>query len=443
MQASERLSVEAARALVAGLADAILPGENVRYVGQCAPDPVATRTFLVTDTRLIVADGTAVVAVLRGADVAGLDADADLARIVLAVGHGDPITLDRIPVEDLATVTEQLERLLARTDVSLAPPPPPSAGPLPPPTGSPVTAPSDAASFDVMLTAVGQRPIEIIKQVRAIAGLGLKQAKDLVDGLPLPVLEQVDGATAEDARQRLEKAGATIELRPRDDDPVPRPAVDEGDDASGTVDGWLDGVERTYGSALRGPAVRAVRELAHAGEVPWLIINPGGATGALVAFEDRCAIIKTGAMTGLLAGSLFGGRQAVFYFADITGIEYNSGLVTGVLEILTPSYAGTTNKDYWKGTLKSRNADSNDPFTLSNTLPLAKSEYRACQEHIAELRRRIAEHKRPVVVQQAAPQPPAQASSLAEELGRLAALHADGLLSDDEFSAAKQRLING
>ncbi len=198
-----------------------------------------------------------------------------------------------------------------------------------------------------------------------------------------------------------------------------------------------NGTTRLCGKELSAAARRALADVSNPDEVPWLVLNPGGATGALVAFEDRLAIIKAGAMTGFMAGSTFGSRQAVFYFRDITGIEFNSGLVTGVLEIQTSSYQGTANKDFWKGTLSSRNADSNDPFTLSNTLPMGKTEFRDCSEHIAELRKRIAASKQTVVIQQS------DGSGFADQLAKLAALHAEGVLSAEEFAAAKQRLISG
>ncbi|WP_076262142.1 MULTISPECIES: 50S ribosomal protein L7/L12 [Intrasporangium] len=68
-------------------------------------------------------------------------------------------------------------------------------------------------SFDVVLTAAGDKKIQVIKEVRALTSLGLKEAKDLVDGAPKPVLENVDKAAAEKAKEQLEGAGATVELK--------------------------------------------------------------------------------------------------------------------------------------------------------------------------------------------------------------------------------------
>ena len=68
-------------------------------------------------------------------------------------------------------------------------------------------------SFDVVLTAAGDKKIQVIKEVRALTSLGLKEAKDLVDGAPKPVLEGVDKAAAEKGKEQLEGAGASVELK--------------------------------------------------------------------------------------------------------------------------------------------------------------------------------------------------------------------------------------
>jgi large subunit ribosomal protein L7/L12 len=68
-------------------------------------------------------------------------------------------------------------------------------------------------SFNVVLTAVGDNKINVIKEVRAITGLGLKEAKDLVEGAPKPVKEGVAKAEAEEMKKKLEAAGAKVELK--------------------------------------------------------------------------------------------------------------------------------------------------------------------------------------------------------------------------------------
>ncbi len=67
--------------------------------------------------------------------------------------------------------------------------------------------------FDVVLTAAGDKKIQVIKEVRALTNLGLKEAKDLVDGAPKPVLEKVTKEDAEKAKEKLEAAGGSVELK--------------------------------------------------------------------------------------------------------------------------------------------------------------------------------------------------------------------------------------
>ena len=67
--------------------------------------------------------------------------------------------------------------------------------------------------FDVVLTGAGDKKIQVIKEVRALTNLGLKEAKDLVDSAPKPVLEKVSKEDAEKAKAQLEEAGATVELK--------------------------------------------------------------------------------------------------------------------------------------------------------------------------------------------------------------------------------------
>jgi large subunit ribosomal protein L7/L12 len=71
----------------------------------------------------------------------------------------------------------------------------------------------EKTSFDVILTSGGDKKIQVIKEVRALTSLGLKEAKDLVDGAPKPVLENVSKADADKAKAALEAAGATVELK--------------------------------------------------------------------------------------------------------------------------------------------------------------------------------------------------------------------------------------
>ena len=80
--------------------------------------------------------------------------------------------------------------------------------------GAAAAAPAEEKTeFDVVLTAAGDKKIEVIKEVRAITGLGLKEAKDLVEGAPKPVKEGVNKDEAEKLKAQLEKAGAKVELK--------------------------------------------------------------------------------------------------------------------------------------------------------------------------------------------------------------------------------------
>ena len=77
----------------------------------------------------------------------------------------------------------------------------------------PAAAAEEKTEFDVILQAVGDKKIQVIKVVRALTSLGLKEAKDLVDGAPKPVQEGVPQKEAEEAKQKLEEVGASVEIK--------------------------------------------------------------------------------------------------------------------------------------------------------------------------------------------------------------------------------------
>jgi large subunit ribosomal protein L7/L12 len=79
--------------------------------------------------------------------------------------------------------------------------------------GGPVEAAEEKTAFDVVLTEAGQQKIQVIKVVRAITGLGLKEAKDLVDSAPGPVKEGVNQEEADSIKAQLEEAGAGVEIK--------------------------------------------------------------------------------------------------------------------------------------------------------------------------------------------------------------------------------------
>lgn len=123
---------------------------------------------------------------------------ADLAKIV--------DTLSELSVLEAAELSKLLEEKwgvsAAAAPVAVAAAPGADAG-----------AAEEKDEFDVILANAGASKINVIKEVRAITGLGLKEAKDLVDGAPKPIKEGVAKADAEEMKKKLEEAGATIELK--------------------------------------------------------------------------------------------------------------------------------------------------------------------------------------------------------------------------------------
>ena len=90
-----------------------------------------------------------------------------------------------------------------------------AAAPVAAAAAAPVAAAAEEekTEFDVILASFGEKKIDVIKEVRTITGLGLKEAKDLVEGAPKPVKEGVNKAEAEEIKGKLEGAGATVELK--------------------------------------------------------------------------------------------------------------------------------------------------------------------------------------------------------------------------------------
>ena len=96
-------------------------------------------------------------------------------------------------------------------DVKAAAPVATMTGPVGPAAPAPEVEEKD--EFDVILEAAGDKKIQVIKEVRSLTSLGLKEAKDLVDGAPNPVLERANKETAEKAKAALEGAGATVTVK--------------------------------------------------------------------------------------------------------------------------------------------------------------------------------------------------------------------------------------
>ena len=192
----------------------------------------------------------------------------------------------------------------------------------------------------------------------------------------------------------------------------------------------LDPSIELIGGKPNAKTIRVVNESCLNGELPRFIIAEGAA-GVLAAWSDRLMIIKTGGMTSFMAGATGGGRISTFYYKDINAIEYNSGFVTGVLEVLTASYNGTQNSDFW-------GQGKDDPWKLSNCLPLAKANHALAAGKLQELRKWISDAKNQSVIVHA----PNSSLSLADEIKKLADLHAAGLLTEEELSAAKSKLLS-
>jgi len=124
---------------------------------------------------------------------------ADLNKIV-----DDLSKLTVLEAAELSKLLEEKWGVSAAAPVAVAAAPGAGAGAAPA---------EEQTEFTVMLTGAGDKKIEVIKEVRAITGLGLKEAKDLVEGAPKPVKEGVNKADAEKFKAQLEKAGAKVDLK--------------------------------------------------------------------------------------------------------------------------------------------------------------------------------------------------------------------------------------
>jgi large subunit ribosomal protein L7/L12 len=119
--------------------------------------------------------------------------------------------LDSIAALTVLELSELLKDFEERFGVTAAAPVAVAAAPAAP--GAEAPAAEEQDEFDVILTSAGDKKIQVIKEVRALTSLGLKEAKDLVDAAPKPVLEKASKEDAEKAKAQLEGAGATVELK--------------------------------------------------------------------------------------------------------------------------------------------------------------------------------------------------------------------------------------
>jgi large subunit ribosomal protein L7/L12 len=121
--------------------------------------------------------------------------------------------LDSIANMTVLELSELLKEFEERFGVTAAAPVAVAAAPAGGGAGADAAAPEEQDEFDVVLISAGEKKIQVIKEVRTLTNLGLKEAKDLVDGAPKPVLEKVSKEDAEKAKAALEGAGATVELK--------------------------------------------------------------------------------------------------------------------------------------------------------------------------------------------------------------------------------------
>jgi large subunit ribosomal protein L7/L12 len=126
---------------------------------------------------------------------------ADLQKIV-----DDLSSLTVLEAAELAKLLEEKWGVSAAAAVAVA-------GPAGAAGGGAAAPAEEKTEFTVVLAAAGEKKIEVIKEVRAITGLGLKEAKDLVEGAPKPVKESVNKEEADKIKAQLEKAGAKVELK--------------------------------------------------------------------------------------------------------------------------------------------------------------------------------------------------------------------------------------
>ncbi|MET7900321.1 50S ribosomal protein L7/L12 [Streptomyces sp. NPDC005336] len=119
--------------------------------------------------------------------------------------------LEQFETLTLIELSEFVKAFEEKFDVTAAAPAAVVAAPGAP--GAAVEAPEEQDEFDVILTGTGDKKIQVIKVVRELTSLGLKEAKDLVDGTPKPVLEKVNKEQADKAAESLKGAGASVEVK--------------------------------------------------------------------------------------------------------------------------------------------------------------------------------------------------------------------------------------
>lgn len=114
---------------------------------------------------------------------------------------------------NMLEISELIKEIEEKFGVTAAAPVAVAAGPAAAGAGGAAEAAEEKTEFDVVLTSAGEKKIQVIKVVRAITGLGLKEAKDLVDGAPGTVKEGISKAEAEDIKKQIEEVGGVVDLK--------------------------------------------------------------------------------------------------------------------------------------------------------------------------------------------------------------------------------------
>jgi large subunit ribosomal protein L7/L12 len=128
---------------------------------------------------------------------------ADIQKIAEEIGN-----LTLLEARDLVKVLEERFGIKAAAPMAVAAMPAPGAG-----VRAEAAAPEEKAEFDVILTGFGDKKIQVIKVVRELTSLGLKEAKDLVEGVPKPVKEGISKEEVATVKKKIEEAGGTVEVK--------------------------------------------------------------------------------------------------------------------------------------------------------------------------------------------------------------------------------------
>lgn len=121
--------------------------------------------------------------------------------------------LSYLETANMLEISELIKEIEEKFGVTAAAPVAVAAGPAAAGGGGEAAAAEEKSEFDVVLTSAGDKKIQVIKVVRAITGLGLKEAKELVDGAPGAVKEGVSKAEAEDIKKQIEEVGGVVDLK--------------------------------------------------------------------------------------------------------------------------------------------------------------------------------------------------------------------------------------